>query len=309
MNVLLATDGSASAESAEALVSAIPWPEGTHIEVLCVDQLLEAEVDLPLDRAAASHAAARAEIEGRLAALTQRLVATGCAVRARIVFGRPASTIAAEAGQLDSDLVVVGSHDRGPLASFALGSVAAEVVDHAPCPVLIARRSSLGPIVLGQDGSAGARQAEDLIMKWRFLARGPVHVVSASPLIPPWHMTVDAGMSPAMDGDLIQEVIDERRAASRRAAAASVTRLLEAGVRANALVRDGQPVDVLLDAIAETGASLVAVGSRGNTGIARLLLGSVARSLLYRTTCSVLITREKKPAEGKPGPELTAARA
>ena len=309
MKILLATDGSPSAQPAEALAAAIVWPEGTQIEVLCVDQLVESEVDLPRDRFAAAHAAARAEIEARLAALIERLAPRGRVVRARIVFGRPASAIVAEAGQLDSDLVIVGSHDRGPLASFALGSVAAEVVDHAPCPVLIARRPSLGPVVLGQDGSAGARQAEDLLLKWRFLLAGPVQVVSASPLVPPWYMTFDAGMSPGIDGDRIQKVVDERRAASRRDAAGSVTRLLAAGVEAKAVVRDGQPVDALLDAIAETGARLVVVGSRGNTGISRLLLGSVARSLLYRTTCSVLITREKKVAQPKPAPDLAAALA
>lgn len=309
MKVLLATDGSPSAQPAEALAAAIPWPDGTQIEVLCVDQLVESEIDLPLDRFAAAHAAARAQIEEHLAALNERLVAAGRLVRARVVFGRPASTIVSEAALFDSDLIIVGSHDRGPLASFALGSVAAEVVDHAPCPVLVARRPSLGPVVLGQDGSPGARQAEDLIVKWRFLARGPVQVVSASPLVPPWYMAIDAGLSPGIDGTLIQEVIDERRLASRRAAAASVTRLLGAGIQAAGQLRDGPPVDALLDAINETNAKLVVVGSRGNTGISRLLLGSVARGLLYRTTCSVLITREKKVTARQPEPELTAALA
>jgi len=39
-------------------------------------------------------------------------------------------------------------------------------------------------------------------------------------------------------------------------------------------------------------ADLIVVGSHGRTGVARLLLGSVARSVLHHAPCSVLIVRE-----------------
>jgi hypothetical protein len=45
------------------------------------------------------------------------------------------------------------------------------------------------------------------------------------------------------------------------------------------------------------------VGSRGNTGLTRLLLGSVARTVLYQARCSVLIVRETKRV-----PPVAAAR-
>jgi len=40
----------------------------------------------------------------------------------------------------DADLLVVGSHGAG-LAELLLGSVSLECVQHAPCPVLVHRRS------------------------------------------------------------------------------------------------------------------------------------------------------------------------
>ena len=38
------------------------------------------------------------------------------------------------------DLIVLGTHGRGPIAHMLLGSVAERVVRKAPCPVLTVRR-------------------------------------------------------------------------------------------------------------------------------------------------------------------------
>ena len=52
--------------------------------------------------------------------------------------GAPASTILDVAGELSVDMIVIGSHDPG-LADYFLGSVAARVVRHAHCSVLVVR--------------------------------------------------------------------------------------------------------------------------------------------------------------------------
>ncbi len=53
--------------------------------------------------------------------------------------GSPATEIVAAAGDLKADLVCLGTHGRGGLAHLLLGSVAEQVVRHAPCPVLTVR--------------------------------------------------------------------------------------------------------------------------------------------------------------------------
>lgn len=295
MKILIATDGSPSAAHAEMLASAIAWPAGTELELLHVEELIEDELVYPAARFAELDEERRRGVDERLAALVTRLNAPGRTARGRVVFGRPATVIIAEADALRADLVIVGSHNHGALASFALGSVAAEVVDHAPCPVLVARRSTLGPIVLGHDGSAGAMRAEEVVATWPFLARETVRVVSVTSLVPSWYLTLDAGMGAAIDGQLLQKVIDERQENSRRIAHAAAARLAERGLQARPESRDGTTADGLLDAIAASHAELVVVGSRGNTGLARLLLGSVARTILYHAPCSVLIVREPHP--------------
>ena len=55
------------------------------------------------------------------------------------VWGDPASEICRVAKEQGIDIIVMGTHGRTGLAHlFLLGSVAEQVIRHAPCPVLIA---------------------------------------------------------------------------------------------------------------------------------------------------------------------------
>ena len=62
----------------------------------------------------------------------------------RIVGGRPAEALIAEAEREQNTLLVVGSDGHSRLAGFVLGSTATEVIHKAPCSVLVARRRSEG---------------------------------------------------------------------------------------------------------------------------------------------------------------------
>jgi universal stress protein A len=53
--------------------------------------------------------------------------------------GSPAGEIIVAANDLKADLVCIGTHGRGGIAHFLLGSVAEKVVRQAPCPVLTIR--------------------------------------------------------------------------------------------------------------------------------------------------------------------------
>src|SRR6185503_16118043 len=111
----------------------------------------------------------RDDISARLAEIKRELSGSGRDVEATVIINRPASGIVAEARRTAADLIVLGSHGRGTLGSAVLGSVSAEVVDHSPCPVLIARTPRITRVVLAHDGSDGARQAEEVVSMWRFL--------------------------------------------------------------------------------------------------------------------------------------------
>jgi nucleotide-binding universal stress UspA family protein len=50
---------------------------------------------------------------------------------------RASATQALADASLHADLVVVGTHGRGPVRSFLLGSVSLSVIKHAACPVVV----------------------------------------------------------------------------------------------------------------------------------------------------------------------------
>lgn len=61
-------------------------------------------------------------------------------------YGNPAERICSTAIDLDIDLIIIGSHDRGAFGRFLHGSVSEDVVRDAPCSVLVARSQSTGPV-------------------------------------------------------------------------------------------------------------------------------------------------------------------
>lgn len=63
------------------------------------------------------------------------------------------------------------------------------------------------------------------------------------------------------------------------------------GVRVESQVLDGDPVDRILRVANETNSDLIVMGTHGRTALARLLLGSVAESVLRKAPCPVLTSK------------------
>lgn len=84
----------------------------------------------------------------------------------------------------------------------------------------------------------------------------------------------------------------------------------QAGARVKAVVRIGSPLGVILDVAEEEKATLIAIATHGATGLARLLMGSVAEALLRKTPIPVLVVRPFYSYELVPagGPEFRPIR-
>jgi nucleotide-binding universal stress UspA family protein len=56
-------------------------------------------------------------------------------------------------------------------------------------------------------------------------------------------------------------------------------------------VEAGEPSDTILQVAKAGGTDLIVIGTHGHTGLSRLLIGSVAETVLRRSTCPVLTLR------------------
>ena len=72
---------------------------------------------------------------------------------------------------------------------------------------------------------------------------------------------------------------------------------------------EGDAADQILKVARAEGVDLIVLGTHGHTGVARLLMGSVAESVLRKAPCPVLTVRSPFPAEPKPAEDITAAGA
>jgi nucleotide-binding universal stress UspA family protein len=63
------------------------------------------------------------------------------------------------------------------------------------------------------------------------------------------------------------------------------------GVTVEALVLSGRPAHVITDFAVKNRVDLIVVGSQGKSGLARLLLGSVAESIIRMADCMVLVVK------------------
>jgi nucleotide-binding universal stress UspA family protein len=55
---------------------------------------------------------------------------------------------------------------------------------------------------------------------------------------------------------------------------------------------EGDPATEIVRFAAERKVGTIVMGTRGHTGLARLILGSTARNVLLHASCSVLVVRE-----------------
>ena len=79
------------------------------------------------------------DAKSRLAASLSDEEKTKIKAVATTVLGHPVMEILRYATDNAIDLIVMGTHGRGPLGKMVLGSVAERVVRRAPCPVLTVR--------------------------------------------------------------------------------------------------------------------------------------------------------------------------
>ena len=184
-----------------------------------------------------------------------------------------------------AEVLVAGTHGVGGLKRTLLGSVSQQLLEHAPCSVLLVRdRPRLDgsrTVVAGVDGSAATPAV--LAMAGRAAAVLSAQLVlahAAAELIPSFASIDQKEALRSWAREEGQRILDEARA--------SVTARLEAVTED---LREGRATHELVALCEERRPVLAVVGSRGLHGFKGLLLGSTARHLVNHAPCPVLIVR------------------
>ncbi len=301
MRILIAYDGSAGAEQSLRLADSIDWPAGSTIRIVAV---IEPTLLFVGTSFAGGIDVSPPEVDAQITAYQQEQVTKAVeslrsadrTVEGVVLRGRPATALVDEATRFGADLVIGGSRGHGTISRLLLGSVSAEVVDHGPCPVLVSRTQSISRAVFATDGSDPSAAAETVLSNWPIFEGLPIHVVSVADVVAPWH----TGIAPTMYREVIKaqaQDLDEARVEHTRIAEETTARLRARGRQAEAAIRTGDAAAEIIAAVADVGADLVVMGSRGRTGLASVVLGSVARNVLHGSTASVLVVHESKAAE------------
>jgi nucleotide-binding universal stress UspA family protein len=143
MKILLAIDGSAYSDAAVWEVSRRLWAPDTEVRLITVDP----PVDAGLLRGGSPTAFDELVKQQRVEAVRRlneamtvfKQNAPNLLVTPVLREGWPKDVILDEAERWGADLIVVGSHGKGAIRRFFLGSVSLAVATNAPCSVEIVR--------------------------------------------------------------------------------------------------------------------------------------------------------------------------
>jgi nucleotide-binding universal stress UspA family protein len=306
MRIVIGVDGSDASLTALDLVKTTNWPTDTKIRLVGAFEL---PIDptrppqRPSDRAGDDDR--QRGLFDTLQGLSEPLRCRGYGTETVVARGRAAEVLLAEAEDLGADLIVVGNRGLGMAASVLLGSVSATLVDHADCPVLVARGPSISRILVATDGSQSSEAIPGVVAAWDVFRDLPIDVLCVAPPTGRGEGTAFLAVVPGFESQQVDasHEVDRYLVMAHEMAA----RLAAAGWRTTSSVRRGEAAREIETAAGDLGTDLIITGSRGLSGLQRLLLGSVAHHVLVHSHCSVLVMRGHVPARQHSPVQVPAA--
>lgn len=264
--ILVATDGSAYSEN--AVKEAILLAKKCSSRIFAVSVVitnLEFEVTMPqfVDK---EEKKAREHLESVKARASKEGIDCDIAV---IHGDEPYQDIVHQALKNRVDMIIVGRHGRTGLLRLMMGSVAAKVIGHAPCNILVvspAASIELKNILIATDGS---RYSEAAVREAIGIAKRCNSLLVA----------------------LSVASVDAERKAAEDNVKKTVELAAKEGLAAEGLTVIGKPYEAITETAKQKRADLIVVGSHGRRGLERLLMGSVTERVIGHTETAVLVVR------------------
>lgn len=213
----------------------------------------------------------------------QRLLeAEGFTVNTHVMRGTPHRRINGLADRIDANLVIVGSRGQSPLEQRLIGSTARNVARTTTRPLLLQR------IVDADDDHEVAN--EHLFERVLYATDFSANAERA-------FEQFDYLSTATKEATLVHVAPPDRRAAGDADAVADpkqrldelARRLEEKGIETRTIVREGDASEEILAVEREVEPTTILLGSRGQSPMRRLLLGSVSEGIIGRANCNVLL--------------------
>ncbi len=219
-----------------------------------------------------------------------------------------ARMIANHAKAAKIDMIVMTTHGRGALGRLWLGSVAVELMQISPVPLLMLGSKKSGddsPHVAGPreilvplDGSAVAEEILAPVAEFAQLTGASCRLVRVISDIPRTAPELDLISLSARTPTLIQELhhIQEREIAEARRYLTGIAKHLQSsGLRAETkVIVSADPGAAILEEATQMEDALVALETHGRRGVFDLSLGSVARKIVSGLSGAALVQPAKR---------------
>lgn len=289
--ILLATDGSDHTRRAAEYVRTLADRFDAEVHVLAVADV--GSVSVAFDTGGIEQ-----EVVERLERQCERWAAeTGefvDAAETAVNSGKPREEILDYAAEHDVDLLAMGTHGRTGIRRYVIGSVTEHVLRRAAAPVLTARADEetnggeVDRVLVPTDGSDAAEAAVDHAVAVAEACGAAVRVLS---VIDTRALAAQSELAPS---DVVIESLEER---SEHAVNDVAERCEAVGLSVETAVARGPPSQAICEDAAESSADLVVMGTRGRSGLDRVLLGSVTERTVRHAPVPVMAVHGEEPGE------------
>lgn len=262
-----------------------------------IERLLAA---LPGRAEAGISAQSRAEMEARVEAMAERARAEGLEARAAVDEGTAFLAIIRRVLRDGHDLVLKGQHTGTSRLAGTYRGPDLHLMRKCPCPVWIVKDDTAAAVrrILAcldpdtEEGDDTRRELNRLVLELaQALARrdgASVDVLGVWSVVGESFLRSGRPQIPAEEVDAIVDL--ERRKSLARLQAMSDA--VPAGeVTRNLLHLKGAPGDVIPEHAAQAGIDTIVMGTVCRTGIAGLVIGNTAETILARVSCSVIAVK------------------
>ncbi|MFC1613973.1 universal stress protein [Gemmatimonadota bacterium] len=196
-------------------------------------------------------------------------------------------------GELDVDLVVMGTYGRGAVAHFLFGSTAEQVVRMAACPVLTVRHHApqrrdiqqIKNILFPTDFSEYSKRALPYALSFASRYKANLHVLHVfEQRVHPAFYIMDKSTPFDLDNSLRDRALD--------ALDEFVYPDLREKISFNCEVASGKPFVEIINYARTHEIDLIVIATHGLTGLEHMVIGSTTERVVRNAPCPVLSIKD-----------------